>query len=190
MSCLLTIDPSIVSPGVALFREGLLVANAVLKGPAAREACDGIRAQNAADAICNWLHEQSQRLLIAFGAKHPLGIAYEWPQIYKDDGPAVANAVIGMAPVDAAVTMACRIRYGLTEVRSYKPEIWGQLPKHKSGSYYHSDRCPRGARVWSWLSDGERAIAVDQHDAGDATGIGLHALGRLGIRRVFSNGRD
>lgn len=182
MSYLLAIDPSIVSPGVALFRDGTLVANAVLKVKPDKAANDGIRAQTAADAICVWLHTQCPCLVI------PLAIAYEWPQIYKDDGPAVANAIISMAAVDAAVTMACRARYGPSEIYSYKPaEIWGQLPKSKKGSYWAS---PRGARVYSRLSDSERAIAVDQHDAGDAVGIGLFALHRFSVRRVLSNGRD
>lgn len=188
MSDLLAIDPSIVSPGVALFRNSLLIANDVLKVKPVKEDNEGTRAQTAADAIIVWLWETGKRLLTM---PQDLEITYEWPQIYEDDGPAVANAIIGMAAVDAAVTMACRMRYGLRTIHSFKPaEIWGQLPKHKSGSYYHSDRCPRGTRVWSRLSDSERAIAVDQHDAGDSVGIGLHKLGRLGLRRVFSNGRD
>jgi hypothetical protein len=181
MSDLIAIDPSIVSPGVAVFRNGILIANACIKVKP-QDVNEGTRAQIAADAVCLWLHEQSQRLRIAF---KDLSIAYEWPQIYQEDGPAVANAVISMAAVDAAVTMACRMRYGLQMVHSYKPaEVWGQLPKSKSGSYW---KCPRGARIKSRLSELELTIAVDQHDAGDAVGLGLHSLGRLGLRRVFSN---
>lgn len=186
MSDLVAIDPSIVSPGVAVYRDSILFANAVLKVPA-QAVNDGTRAQIAADAIIAWLHKYDLQ---------PHAIAYEWPQIYQEDTPAIANAVISMAAVDAAVTTALMMGAMLRgagdfQIYSYKPaEVWGQLPKSKKGSYYGNELntgCPRGLRIKSRLSAIEFARCVDQHDAGDSVGIGLHALNRLGLRRVFSN---
>lgn len=178
MSDLLAIDPSIVSPGVALFRDAILIANACIKVKPDKSANQATRAIIAADAIVKWVHEQRGQ---------PGCIAYEWPQIYKGDGPAVANAVISMAAVDAAVTTALMIgamkRGHELEIQCAVPaEIWGQLPKAKTGSYW---KCPRGIRVYSRLTSAEQLVAVDQHDAGDAVGIGLWALSRLVLRRVL-----
>lgn len=173
---LVAIDPGIQCPGVAVFRDGALYANAFLKlGTTA-----GNHAQKsafAAESICSWLQNNLAK---------PVAVAYEWPQIYQDDTPARANAVIYMAAVDAYVSATIRIEsYSQgrgVDFLSYLPaEIWHSLPKRKTGSAKES---PRGLRVCSRLSAAELRVLVDQHDALDAVGIGLHALGRLGVRRA------
>lgn len=185
MSDLLAVDPGLESPGAAVFRDGVLVAAAPIIVPDhVPGASQGQRALAAADAIVNWV--------IGLHAKIAI-VAHEWPQIYSaSKSRANPNNLIGMAAVDGAVDCAFAFiaahRGEQLELRTYLPAEWaGQLPKdtHK-GKYWKS---PRGVRIWSRLSDGERAIAPDQHDAGDAIGIGLHALGRLGVRRVLSTGR-
>lgn len=170
---LVALDPSIVSPGVAVFRDGVLYANCVLKIPADTKLNHAERCSVAAGAIVTWLGNNQ------ISARY---IAFEWPQIYQTDTPAVSNAVLYMIGVDMAVTTALVACSGIERVYSYLPaEIWNNLPKCKTGSSFTS---PRGVRVASRLSNAERVVAVDQHDAVDAIGIGLHTLGRLGIRRA------
>lgn len=166
---LVALDPGIQCPGVAVFRDGTLYACAYLKLGTTR-GNHAAKVALAAHSILAWLHNVH--------GIWPVAVAYEWPQIYQDDGPAVANAVIYMAAVDAYVSA----RLGDVQLLSYLPaEIWHSLPKRKTGSAKES---PRGLRVCSRLSVAELAVLPDQHDAVDACGIGLHALGRLGIRRA------
>lgn len=173
---LVAIDPGIQCPGVAVFRDGVLYANAFLR-LGTTQGNHAQKSASAAESICSWLHNNLAK---------PIAVAYEWPQIYQDDTPARANAVIYMAAVDSYVSATLRLE-GYSQGRdvqllSYLPaEIWHSLPKRKTGS---SKESPRGLRVCSRLSFMELAILPDQHDALDACGIGLHALGRLGIRRA------
>lgn len=167
MSVLLALDPSIVSPGLAIFRHKVLVANAVLRVPATDDN-HATRCLRSANAIVDWLAHQDVSIDC---------VAFEWPQIYDTDTPAKANAVVYMAGVDLALAALLRC-----PAESFLPaEVWGNLPKRKTGSAFAS---PRGTRIASRLTPAERAIAVDQHDAVDAIGIGLHVCGRLGVRRA------
>lgn len=180
---LLASDPSIRSPGAALFRDGKLIAAARIKFPIDTTRNVAERSIIAADAIAAWALEQ--------GA-HPNALAFEWPQIYASDTPARANAVVTMASVNCALAtgliVAAAMRGKALQVLSYVPaEVWGQVMKHKTGSAKAS---PRGKRILSRLDAAELQLVPDQHDALDAVGIGLHALGRLGIRHVNSNGHD
>jgi hypothetical protein len=186
MTDLLAVDPGINSPGAALFRNGVLVAAADVVVPdLGAGVSHGQRALAAADAIVSWVVRQGATVSI---------VAHEWPQIYAGSkSRANPNNLIGMAAVDGAVDCAFAFiaahRGEQLELRTYLPAEWaGQLPKdtHK-GKYWQS---PRGQRIWSRLSDAEhRIVAGINHDAGDAVGIGLHALGRLGVRRALATGR-
>lgn len=174
---LLAIDPSIISPGVALFRDRVLVAADRLVVKATGNLA--YRSLTCADRIAQWVNARSDG---------PDAIAYEWPQIYARDTPSTANSIVTMASVALAVTAACalgaraRCKVPL-DIGCYRPaEIWGQLPKAKSGSALRS---PRAKRILSRLSANEQALVPDQHDAIDAVGIGLHHLGRLGLRKVL-----
>lgn len=169
---LVALDPSIVSPGVAVFRDGGLYACCRLQIPASKDN-HATRCIVATTRIIQWLDNQHA---------NPRAVAYEWPQIYSHDSPAVANAVLYMIGVDLALTAGLSARAALLGVHSYLPaEVWGSLPKSKTGSAFES---PRGRRIASRLTAAEFAMVPDQHDAIDAVGIGLHALGRLGIRRA------
>lgn len=170
---ILALDPSIVSPGVAWFVDGALEASACIKVKRDTSLTAGARCQSAVADIFLWGILRSPDLLV-----------FEYPQIYAHDTPATANAVIHMAGV--GVGLAERLHVPCI---TYVPgTIWGQLPKYKTGSYWKS---PRGARIWDRLSVVERAVAGDQHDRGDAIGIGLFQLGRFGIRHApFTSKRD
>lgn len=179
---LLAVDPSIRSPGAALFRAGKLVAAARIKFSIDTKLNDAERCLAAADAVAQWANQ--------IGAK-PDAIAFEWPQVYtaaKSKGN--PNDLIPMAGVDLALATGFTIAAAMRKVRlqllSCKPAEWiGQLPKTTRGSAKSS---PRAARIMSRLDPGELSVVPDQHDAIDAIGIGLHFLGRLGVRRVLSAG--
>jgi hypothetical protein len=181
MGDLLALDPSLVSCGVALFRDTVLIATARIIVPYG--ASHGHRALAAADTIVNWTVSQRAKIVV---------VAHEWPQIYAGSkSKANPNNLIGMAAVDGAVDCAFAFiaaqRGEQLELRTFLPAEWaGQLPKdtHK-GKYWRS---PRGLRIKSRLTEAEYAIAADvNHDAGDSIGIGLHALGRLGVRRALAS---
>lgn len=179
---LLAIDPSIRSPGAALFRDSLLIAVARVTFAVDTRLNEAERCIVAADAIINWATN--------VGAK-PAEIAHEWPQVYADGkGKGDPNDLPYMAGVDLAVVAAFALRATLAgsslRVYCYKPAEWiGQLPKATRGSAKAS---PRGRRICSRLGPDELAILPDQHDAIDAVGIGLHKLGRLGVRRALTSG--
>jgi hypothetical protein len=183
MSDLLAVDPGINSPGVALFRDGLLIAAAHLSIPASVSMTHGQRALAAASIIVTWVTKYSAKVST---------VAYEWPQVYPRSR-VDPNDLIAMAAVDGAVSCALAVfaesRGERIEIRTYLPSEWtGQLSKDtRKGKYWAS---PRGVRIWSRLNDAERMIAQSlNHDAADAVGIGLHALARLGIRRALTTGR-
>lgn len=184
MSDLLAVDPGLVSPGAALFRDGVLIAAAdIVVPPMGPGTSHGQRALAAADAIFTWAMRHKAKVAT---------LAHEWPQIYAGSkSRANPNNLIGMAAIDGAV--ACAFAFAAAhrgeqlDLRSYLPAEWaGQLPKdtHK-GKYWKS---PRGERVKSRLSPVELAIALAvEHDGGDSVGIGLHSLGRLGVRRALAS---
>lgn len=182
MSDLLAIDPSIESTGVALFRDGRLIAAAHIHPRTVDGMSMAQRALAMADAVVGWV----------IGAKGKItAVAHEWPQIYTGSkSRANPNNLIGMAVVDGAIDCALAFiavqRGEQLELRSFLPAEWaGQLPKDtRKGKYWKS---PRGTRIKSRLTDVEWAVAPDQHDAGDAIGIGLHALGRLGVKRALAS---
>lgn len=186
MGDLLAVDPSIVSPGVALFRDGVLIAAARLRLAVNTWGAlnTAERALAAADAIAAWCTSAGGQ---------PSTVAFEWPQIYtaaKSKGD--PNDLIAMAAVDGALTavlhLACIMRGVQLTVLCYKPAEWiGQLPKATRGK---ASASPRAQRIYSRLSAAELALVPDQHDAIDAVGIGLHSLSRLGVRRAYSNGAD
>jgi hypothetical protein len=179
---LLAIDPSIRSPGVALFRAGKLVVAARVTFPIDATQNDAERCLAAADAIAGWANQMGAR---------PDAIAFEWPQVYaREKSKGDPNQLIPMAGVDLALatgfTIAAAMRKSRLRVLCYKPADWiGQLPKATRGSAKSS---PRAQRILSRLDAAEVAALPDQHDAIDAVGIGLHALGRLGVRRSLSAG--
>ena len=69
------------------------------------------------------------------------------------------------------------------DVACYTPGEWTRgIPKKTTGS---AKTGPRALRILSRLSDAERAVVPDSHDALDAVGLGLYRLGRFERRRVL-----
>jgi hypothetical protein len=108
-------------------------------------------------------------------------LVVEWPQWYatgKTKGDPNDLAYL------AGIATGLAVAFPGAAVRSPVPRTWiGGLPKATSGDPWAS---PRGARVASRLSDAERALVPDSHDAIDAVGLGLWACGRFDRRRVYS----
>lgn len=172
---LLAVDPSIRSPGVALFEGGTLIAAAVLKVPPAEPMA--LRAALAARAVVGWATLPASQVGFAVGID---AVVVEWPQWYaagKSQGD--PNDLAGLAGVGAAV--AALLPYA--EVRAPVPRDWiGGLPKSRTGDPWAS---PRGARVRARLTPAELALVPKSHDAIDAVGLGLWAVGRFQRARVF-----
>ena len=193
MSDLLALDPSVRSPGAAIFRDNVLLfaGKVTIKGPTGSWIHEGQRWQYVIEAIVGWAKDHDCIL--------PSTIVYERPQIYtasKSKGD--PNDLIALAAIGAGVVSTyCEFgrQFGAAStgrvvcpipVQTPTPAQWaGQIPKATKGSAKDS---PRAKRIMSRLSPVELARMPNQHDAIDAIGLGLHALGRLGIRRSYTNG--
>lgn len=177
MTTLVTLDPSIRAPGVAVFVDGVLKRAGGLTVPFDEET----RAERCALAVATimvWLHQESP--FPAFGCE----FACEWPVIYpvgSTGATARPNDLFGLAGVSAGVAVVLRA----SKVASYLPREWScgtsKVLQHKQA---HTS--PRGRRVMGRLSPAERALVPFNHDAVDAIGIGLHHLGRFDPKRVLA----
>lgn len=193
---LLSVDPSINSPGVALFRDGVLIAAGNPRPGIHVGANEATRCMHVADAVVTWA---------AMHTECVDQIAHEWPQVYAEGkGKGNPNGLLPMVGVNLAIDMLIRERMRQSGVElvvtSYLPATWiGQLPKVCSKCHGRaSKRCalcsgsakrtPRGVRIMSRLSPAEALLVPDQHDVIDGLGIGLFHLGRLAPRRVYTTG--
>lgn len=181
MTDLLAIDPSVRSPGAALFRDGVLIAAGKVKIPAEYSKLEeGDRWQRVAECIVSWTRAHNCLL--------PAAIVYERPQIYvREKSKGDPNDLIALAAIGAAVCAYFEASSATARIliETPTPAQWsGQIPKATKGNAMNS---PRAMRILSRLFAVEVARMPNQHDAIDAVGLGLHALGRLGIRRVYSS---
>ncbi len=184
MSDLLALDPSVRSPGAAIFRDGVLAFAGKVKIPTMwKDLAEGMRWQNVAEAVVKWAEEHDCVM--------PEKIIYERPQIYAaakskgDPNDLIALAAIGAAVVSwySASNRACAVNVTARVVVTPTPAEWaGQIPKATKGNAMNS---PRAQRILSRLTELEISRMPNQHDSIDAVGLGLHALGRLGIRRNY-----
>lgn len=198
---LLALDPGLVHPALALFRERRLVAAGRVRVPRAYSPSNladvGERARRVAllclawatsrgvsvaaldvarDAMLEGRHGEATRIMIGEGLTQ---LVYEWPQVYRATrSKGDPNDLLGLVGVGAALSGMLGV-----PAQTFTPAQWiGGLPKSTTGDPLAS---PRGARVWSRLDADERAAVEVSHDAIDAVGLGLHALGRLERVRVF-----
>lgn len=174
---LVAVDQSMSAPGVAVFRDGLLIASTVLTQKKDLTMPIARRTTIVAFNVLEWIYSQVTRVD---------EIVVEWPQIYtavKSKGN--PNDLLGVCGVGAAlVALVLNRSHGVATCKSPTPAEWaGQLPKlTKATSVMDS---PRTTRVMSRLSPEEKKHAVLKHDAIDAIGIGLWALGRFAPTRNF-----
>lgn len=172
---LLAVDCSLNTPGAALFVDRVLVRAARVRAPKALSSEPiAARCASVARAILRWRVDVGQGSGVVLDE-----LVVEWPQIYraaKSKGD--PNDLIGIAGVAAALAALCGC-----PTRSPTPAEWiGQVPKATSGDPWSS---PRGARVRARLMGNEIACIEVNHDAIDAVGLGLWALGRFERVRKF-----
>lgn len=188
----LALDPGLLHPAVALFRDGLLVAASRVRVKKEWASLNvGERCRLIGKAIYGWVLDQRinmEALAIAADAEQEgrmqeaarirqieglSALVVEWPQVYtasKSKGN--PNQLVPLAGICMAVA-------GLLDVptTAYLPSEWAkQCPKATTGDPLAS---PRGRKVWGRLSEQERACVVVSHDSIDAAGLGLYYLGRL-----------
>lgn len=183
MTDLLAIDPSVRSPGAALFRGGVLLTAGKVKVSRMEHDSEGERWQYVIECIVRWAESHL--------CCCPEKIVYERPQIYTaakskgDPNDLIALAAIGagvaahfsaIMPMDPSMSI---------DIITPTPAEWaGQIPKATKGNAMNS---PRAQRILSRLTELEISRMPNQHDAIDSVGLGLHALGRLGIRRNYQS---
>ncbi len=172
---ILALDPGLLHPAAARFSGGKLVRAARTPVEASWSKLGIAQRQlTIAQEIVNWVRGvESDRALAA--ATH---VIFEYPQVYSETKamgvrPKDLLAILGVAEVTVGI-IAGRSR--LTVHGPTPAEVWGNLPKATTGDPREN---PRGARVWSRLSEGERAALELTHDAFDAAGLGLFLLGRF-----------
>lgn len=177
-------DPAIRSAGVALWRGGQLVAASAIKLAADTDAPMGARCLAMAESAARWIVRQEAT---------PRALVFEWPQIYsvsKSEGNPnnlTPLAGVGMA-LAGILAMGVSSRDVVLEVLTYLPHEWARVAGEKSTKVRDFDTSMRTKRLRKRLSVDElTAVAgCKSHDAFDAIGIGLHALGRLEPLRVLA----
>ena|SRR5688500_1924883 len=169
MPTLLACDPGLRYPAAAWFTDGVLVKASRVKIKVDTSEQIAKRCRDIGLAIADWCPGLPDALIV------------EWPQIYTaDKSKGDPNNLIGLAGVGACLAGL----FPNSSILSPRPREWtGNIPKSETGDPWKS---PRGQRVWDRLNATERLAVVPSHDAIDAVGLGLFALGRFTRRRVFS----
>ncbi len=170
MTVVLTLDPSVRSPGIAIFHDSILCETVRMPVAIVKDEQRGARVARAADTL----------MFFTRAWRRPDVIVYEWPQVYRAGRSKGDPAdLIALAAVGAALAAILAVPTIVTPTAS---EWTGGLPKVTTGDPWKS---PRGRRIASRLSPAELALVPKSHDAIDAVGLGLWYLGRFAPARVF-----
>lgn len=184
---LFAVDPALQSPGVALYRGGVLIAaDRVRIDPDYTQLPIGARAARIAADIIRWA--------VAHDAE-PRALVIERPKIYppgrlkdKKGRPITPDAddILGIAWVAGAVAGELSLLVSKRDialvVHSPDPGEWtGGLPKVTTGDPWES---PRARRLAGLLSTDELECVAKSHDAIDGAALGAWALGRWDLPRV------
>lgn len=170
---LLAVDPSIRSAGVALFRNGRLVASERLKFKTT-ELDIVERVEIVGQKVGGW-------------CDIPDVLVIEWPQIYRASrAKGNPNNILPLAGVCGAV--ACEV--GARRSFSYLPREWAGNTKKKT-TVREAKTSPRARWILSCLSGVELHTweSAKYDDEVDAIGLGLFHLGRLPHHRRFAGAR-
>lgn len=166
-------DPGTDHPALALFDHGRLVTAERVRVPGKLAKLEaGERCRRIGDLVI-------EHAIVKLGAHHlapPAALVYELPQFYGVGRSVPPNKLALLALLCGAVAGVMHV-----PTLSPTPHDWiGNIKKATEGDPWSS---PRGQLVAQRLRDDERAAVQATHDAIDAAGIGLWALGRLG--RVY-----
>jgi len=180
MNPLLAVDPGLLYPAASLFITGeLQAASRVKVSGSASKLPIAERCRLVGQLIREWYDATKK----PGDAWEPEVLVVEWPKIYTaDKSEGDPNDLLGLAGINCAVATL----FPHAKVLSPIPREWtGNVKKSKSGDPWAS---PRGIRIRSRLSDLEVSRVIPSHDAVDAVGLGLWALGRFERRRVYETG--
>lgn len=171
-------DPAIVSAGLAVFVGGRLTRAHRIKNTCGPE-----------HELAHRIEQMARMAMLAvgvpFGALSTFTLVYEWPKVYREakQRGADANDLLPLAGVCGAFGSQLYAK-GLGRAFAVRPSEWaGQLPKIKSvvGAFESA----RGRAILRSCTVDERAAFPRQHDALDAVGLGLWALGRFPPPAVY-----
>lgn len=188
------VDPALNRPGVAVFVDGRLFAAEAVSCHKFQELPIGIRIDEVARACADWW--VFRRFDVA--AKYGCGVGESWiaePLVVYEKpvvrgGPRTVDGTDAIHIGMVASAIWAHVRGGNerhVSLMTPTPEEWTRgSKKSKTGDPWASQR---GKMVARRLSPEERALVPACHDAIDAVGLGLHALGRLDAVRVISRGR-
>lgn len=172
MSHLLALDPGLRNPAVALFRDNVLVHASRVKIPTATHK---LPLGERIAAVAKLVRDHVERHLPTIALCDAM--VSEWPRTYRrmKGDPADLFPLAGLGMYVAGMA-------GLPVDAPTAPEWIGNIPKSTTGDPLQS---ARGQRIWSRLSEAERACVTLSHDSLDAVGLGLWKLGRLERRTNF-----
>lgn len=178
MSVLLAVDPGLRYPAVAIFKDGILVHASRVKIPGTNHKLPiGQRCLNVSKLLYDHIVRNGAFLQ---PDDECYELVIEWPRAYR--GAKMKGDPADLFPL-AGIGMALAGMLMVPVTAPTAPEWIGNIPKSTcSGDALTS---PRGQRIWSRLSEAERACVVISHDSVDAVGIGLFRLGRLERRQSF-----
>lgn len=178
---ILAVDPGLTYPAACWASEGRIVLARRVPVPDEWSKLDLLdRCDRIALEIDTWACNTCCAL-------PPHLIVVEWPQWYsgaKSPGDpndlaalcGIAGSLVGRLRSSSERGETANYCPPRIEVRAPKPrEVWGNLPKATRGDPWKS---PRAARLASRLTPAERAVVQDKHDAMDAAGLALWAMGR------------
>ena len=166
---LLAVDPGLLHPAAAAFRNGELVAASRVKVPGRLASLDrGERVRQIVDLIAAWY--------AALAPCAPVAVVGEFPKAYTRDKS--KNSADQLFPL-AAMSTGVAIRFGVESITPLPSEWIGQISKDDRAPADQAWLSPRGKLIKACLREHEIPRVVLSHDAVDAVGLGLWGLGRL-----------
>jgi hypothetical protein len=188
-SALVTLDPGLVSPAVAVWRRDRAGAWILDDVHRVHQRSSGEDVLQRARIIARKLQGVALPLTGAANAPSPVFVS-EWPEARSAGrGKNSASQLMGMCAVAALVSTD----YDRERCFTVGPSEWAlSTPKAESGNPVNE---VRGSRIWGALSGDERAMVHlrdgMQLDVFDAIGIGLVVTGRLkpGLKSLLTDAK-
>lgn len=180
-------DPALNSPGAAILVNDVLVVCGNVRIPSAFASLPiGERIDEVARLCVEWFEAHVDR---GTGLDmRGVTVAYEKPKVRGGPRTEDPNDVLHIGMVGASVWTRMRL-LGAARLHAPTPEEWNHGTKKLKRNVPEIWEAQRGVMIGSRLSPAERALVPDKHDALDAVGIALHAVGRLEIIRVNARPR-